>query len=264
MLPFLKEQGFAELSVQEPSTEVDEYTSDGTEEVQEQEYLTVAAQDKNVRKTTILFAVLFCSGLLCLGFMIKKSVPATAAAAEISAEELQVAEAISRFTGIRSEMFNRMDEIVKKFYEFSDVQQVSIGELTKNPFKYEIFLGGMAGMPDTKEIDLDIDVEIMNMQLLSIMRVPEGASSHLGSLQSGQPDVKSVCMIGDKILYEGDSIRGFKVCQIGDTFVRLELEEVGDGSESGEGHLEGSSSYEGKQDGTGARARPQIILKLVQ
>ena len=29
-------------------------------------------------------------------------------------------------------------------------------------------------------------------------------------------------MIGDKILYEGDSIKGFKVRQIGDNFVKLE------------------------------------------
>ena len=32
-----------------------------------------------------------------------------------------------------------MDEIVKKFYEFSDVVQVKVGELAKNPFEVEGF-----------------------------------------------------------------------------------------------------------------------------
>jgi len=31
-------------------------------------------------------------------------------------------------------------------------------------------------------------------------------------------------MIDDRILYEGDSIRAFKVCQIGDSSVKLESE----------------------------------------
>jgi hypothetical protein len=35
-------------------------------------------------------------------------------------------------------------------------------------------------------------------------------------------------MIGDKILYEGDSIRDFKVRRIGDSFVKLEWDPEGD------------------------------------
>ena len=33
-------------------------------------------------------------------------------------------------------------------------------------------------------------------------------------------------MIDDKILYEGDSIKGYKISQISDSFVKLELEGV--------------------------------------
>jgi len=33
-------------------------------------------------------------------------------------------------------------------------------------------------------------------------------------------------MIDDRILHEGDSIRGFKVCQIGDGFVKLKSGDV--------------------------------------
>ena len=36
------------------------------------------------------------------------------------------------------------------------------------------------------------------------------------------------CMVGSDILYEGDSVEGFKVREIGDTFVKLEWEPKGD------------------------------------
>jgi len=197
------------------------------------EYLTVAAQNKNARKSTMLLAVLFGMGLLCLWFMIKKSTPQTVTGAIISTEEAQIEMAIARLTGVRSEMFNRMDEIVKKFYEFSDVQQVKVDELVKNPFKHELFLVGVEEISDTEEGDFDIDAEMMrqrtkSMQLLSLMQSEQG----------------NCCMIDDKILYEGDLIKGFKVSQIGDGFVKLEWD---------------PSPSEGRDEG---RLGTQIILKL--
>ena len=42
-------------------------------------------------------------------------------------------------------MADRMDEIVQKFYEFSDVFQVKVGELAKNPFEVEGFVQGTQG-----------------------------------------------------------------------------------------------------------------------
>jgi hypothetical protein len=47
--------------------------------------------------------------------------------------------------------------------------------------------------------------EAKEMQLLSIM----------------QSDRGRCCMVGDKILYEGEYIKDFKVRQIGDSFVKL-------------------------------------------
>jgi hypothetical protein len=124
--------------------------------------------------------------------MIKRSAPQATAAAGVGAQELQIEEAITGFAGVRSEMFNRMGEIVKKFYQFSDVQQVDVHELVKNPFELEMFLG-----------DLE---EISRMQLLCIMQLEQD----------------NCCIIDDRILYEGDSIKGFKVCQISDSTVSLE------------------------------------------
>jgi len=172
-----------------------------------QEYVTVAARQKQVRKTTILLAVLFGIAAVCLWFMIKKSTP-QAATGSVGSEGTQIEKVVTRLTGVRSEMFNRMGEIVKKFYEFTNVQQVDVHELVKNPFELETLTGNEAKV-------FNRDAEMMrqqrlrqqtkNMQLLSIMQSDQGRC----------------CMIDDRILYEGDSIRSFEVRKISDTFVKL-------------------------------------------
>ncbi|MHC4653867.1 MAG: hypothetical protein ACYS91_02485 [Planctomycetota bacterium] len=210
MLSFMRDQGFNDSGEQETTKSSNGEAKKGqdlkspktADKAKEQQYLTVAAQGKKVRKMTMLLAVLFVIGLLCLLFMIRKSVPRTAAATSVNAEETQIEKAIARLTGVGSEMFKRMDQIVKKFYEFSDVRQVRVNELVKNPF--EIFLAEPSKIPDiTGTVDTDL-------QLKTIL----------------QTDKVYICMINDEILYEGDTIKGFKVVQISDDFVKLESEGV--------------------------------------
>jgi len=245
MLSFLREQRFGaggddpsrDSSEQEPLVAADTHAGDGTEQTQSQEYITVADKDKNVRKSTILLAVLFFAGLLCLWLMIKKSAPTTAAASATGAEESQIETAISRLTGVRSEMFNRMDEIVNKFYQFSSVQQVGVGELVKNPFRHDISLGNVrAG--DSERGDSATDARMMQER----MREQTKGLELLSIMRSGEDGSSQCCMIDDRILYEGDLIRGFSVCQIGDNFVKLkwqrdQLESLETGPKSGEEHL---------------------------
>ena len=169
-------------------------------------YFSVAARAKNARKSTMLLGVLFVTGLFCLWFMINSSAPQAASGEVVSGEESRIEQAIARLTGVRSEMFNRMDEIVKKFYEFSDVQQVQVNELVKNPFAYEIFLGNVEEISDNEGGQReDSRQSAASMQLMSLM----------------QSDAGNSCMIDDMILYEGDTIKGFKVIQISDIFVKL-------------------------------------------
>jgi len=105
-------------------------------------------------------------------------------------------------------MTGQMDEVVKKFYQFSDVQQVNADELVKDPFGPEI----RDSMPDVGySTRIENRESRHEMQLLGIIRTQKGYC----------------CMIDDSILYEGDSIGGFKVRQISDSFVRLES---GDGA----------------------------------
>ncbi|MHC4423942.1 MAG: hypothetical protein ACYSWR_04665 [Planctomycetota bacterium] len=125
MLSFIREQELEDSLPQKPPASAGGTAADGTKEAQEQEYLTVAAHKKNARKSTMLLAALFAAGLLCLFFMIRKSTPQTTMAAAANTEQTQIEAAIARLTGVRSEMFDRMDGIVRKFYEFSDVQQIN-------------------------------------------------------------------------------------------------------------------------------------------
>jgi hypothetical protein len=108
-------------------------------------------------------------------------------------------------------MFNSMDEIVNKFYEFSNVLQVQVNELVKNPFELELFLASLRGKASSEGKNLSIEAEMIlrqqmkDLQLWSIMQSEQG----------------NCCMIDDKILYKGDTIKGFKVIEIGDSFVKL-------------------------------------------
>lgn len=221
MLSFMREQGFEDSGAQEiPKSSKGAAKKGGAvnsndppaEKEKEQQYLTVAAQGQNVRKMTMLLVALFVIGLLALLLMIRKSVPQSAAATTVGTEESQIEKAIARLTGAGSEMFKRMDQIVKKFYEFSDVEQVRVYELMKNPFEHQIFLAEDDETSDSTKAELMRQLRLKQgkdgLQLKTICQTEQGNS----------------CMINDKVLYEGDIIKGFKVRQIGDDFVKLELE----------------------------------------
>lgn len=222
MLSFLREQDFGGSSdKQAPQSSYDKaggQDNASAGNTQEQQYLTVAAKGKNVHKMTMLLAVLFGIGLLGLVFMIKKSVPGTAAASSTSAEETQIEKAIERLTGVGSELFSRMDQIVKKFYEFSDVRQVGVNELVKNPFEYEMFLTG-------KGKNTDMTGKEPSDEFIMRQRIEQGTRG-FKLFAICQTEQGNFCMINDKILYEGDSIKEYKVSQIGDDFVKLEFEGV--------------------------------------
>ena len=210
MLSFLRDQEVQPIEPQNANQPVQ-----STVQGQDQEYFTVTTDKNKTRKSTIALAVLFGIGVLCLWFMIKKSSPQTATAASPGAEETEIEMAITRLTGVKSEMFRGIEKIVNKFYEFSKVQQIEVNELLKNPFKIELFLGNLKNASNTGLKDSDINAEQIrqqrlkqqtkDMQLVSIM-------------QSGQGNC---CMIDDTILSEGDSIRGFTVLKIGDSSVKL-------------------------------------------
>jgi preprotein translocase subunit SecG len=227
MLSFMREQGAGGLpskaggkaTAEGKASAEGKPPGDGTGTSEEQEYLTVAAKDSSVRKSTTLLAVLFVIGMLCLWYMIRKSGPSTASAGA-KTEEKNIAVAITRITGVKSEMFNRMGEIVNKFYEFSDVPQVEVRELQKNPFELELFLAGL-GRKLEDQTDLTIDPEAVRRR--QIKQQAEGLQLY-SIMQSEQGNC---CMIDNKLLYKGDLIQGFEVSQISDSGVSLKWVESG-------------------------------------
>ena len=220
MLSFLQEQSNGELPAQkadgtgaEPASRVNKSG--------EQEYLTVAEHGKRTRRSTIVLAALFITGLCCLWFMIKKTTPQAASAAVDDAEEVKLESAITR---VKTEVFGRMDQIVNKFYEFSDVLQVQVGELVKNPFRLELFLDSVKEDMETQNAAPEIDVEELWKQ--HIKQKAEGLE--LSSIMQSDSDRGNCCMVGNSILYKGDCVEGFKVIEIGDDFVKLEWESKAD------------------------------------
>jgi len=217
MLSFLKDQNDGNLPTEKQEKQAGplQGAAKGADTPQEQEYFTVATHESRTRKSTVVLAVFFIIGMLCLWFMIRKSAPKAASAETVNGEEAKLEAAVARLTGVKSEVFNSMDGLVKKFYEFSDVLQVQVSELVKNPFKLELDPPEIKEEPVIEAAGPEVDSlallrqrmiqKTRDMQLLSIMRTDRG----------------DCCMIGSRILYEGDRIDDFRVSVIGDNLVKL-------------------------------------------
>ncbi len=183
-----------------------------------QEYLTVATNRQTLRRSTLILAALVGVGLVCLLVMIRRSQPQAAGAAP-TGDPSKIEAAITRLTGVRSEMAGRMDEVVQKFYEFSDVVQVKVSELSKNPFEVEGFakdLKTATAVDDPQAQEMirrqRVEQKAKTLKLLSVMRSEQG----------------DCCMINDAILRQGDIIEGFRIVKIGGTFVELAWPSSGD------------------------------------
>jgi len=216
MLSFMREQGGASSSGPQAKRSGQSGGQTSSEDGA-QEFLTVATNRSKLRKSTILVVILVTIGLVCLWFMIRKSQPESASAKQVDEEETRLEAAIGRLTGVSSEMVNKMDRIVKKFYEFSDVFQVQVGELVKDPFEVEIFAKDIkdhvVSNEDTAALiqERRMKEQAATLQFLSVMQSADG----------------NACMINDRILREGDRIEGFVVTRIGSDFVLLTWQEGG-------------------------------------
>ncbi|MBN1360010.1 MAG: hypothetical protein JW993_05435 [Sedimentisphaerales bacterium] len=209
MLSFMREQGAADL----PADQARARDAGGSERGEPQEYLTVAANSKNLRRSTIFVMILVAIGLACLGYMIRKSQPQMASAEPVD-DENKIEVAISRLTGVSAEMVSRMDEIVQRFYEFSEVFQIGVGELAKNPFEVEAFASaaneeGSKGEEEKAKAAQAARESVKQranaLKLLSVMRTDQG----------------NCCMINDRILQQGDIVEGFTIAAIRSDSVEL-------------------------------------------
>lgn len=211
MLAFMKDQKLEDATMQD---------SPGNKPggPEGQQYFTVATRRKHVRKSTYLLSMVFVVGLMSLIFMIKQSSPQKAEA-DVDATEVKIEVAIRRITGISTQMFDRMDQIVHEFYEFSNFQQVKVNELVKNPFAYDMLLGTPVATGNEGNDRIDA-AALMRQQ--AILRAKD-----LKLVSIIKSDTRSCCMINDQIVYQGGSIEGFKVEQITENTVVLVWEQPG-------------------------------------
>ncbi len=188
----------------EPQDKPSGETSDNS-----QEYLTVADRKGQLRQSTYLLAALFVIGVFCLFFMIKKSSPSAASAKNPSAEKSQqskIEAAIAKITGVHSQVFDSLEKIVKKFYEFADFEQINVGELSKNPFRQEDMIPNIR----TDKERFEPVITQGELELLTIMSDEKGIC----------------CMINDKLLRKGDMINGLTVEEITENSVSLTTDET--------------------------------------
>jgi hypothetical protein len=219
MLSFMREQGGGNVAgAQGAGTSPAQGPTPEKED--SQEFLTVAVTRGKLRRSTIVVAVLVAVGLAGLGYMIRQSRPEAAFGKAASEEEKNIEVAIGRLTGVSSEMVSRMDEIVDKFYEFSDVSQVEVGELVKNPFEVASYMGAIKEEVTSTQDDAGraalirrqrLKERAKNLKLLSVMRSDDG----------------NACMINDRILRQGDTIDGLVITKIGANSVLLALDSTG-------------------------------------
>ena len=134
MLSYLKEG--QSKSPAAPQTQTDAAGEDAALSRQD-DYLTVSGHGQKLRQSTLLLMALFAVGVLGVWFMIKKTTPAQAAAANDD-DQMQIEAAIAQLNGMQSEMNTQMDSVVGRFYQYSNVGQIGVNELKKNPFKREI------------------------------------------------------------------------------------------------------------------------------
>jgi preprotein translocase subunit SecG len=213
MLSFMREQG-AGNAAESAAADTGPQNARSPDSTGPQEFLTVATTRKSLRRSTMVVVILLVVGLVCLWMMIRRVQPQAAAAQQGQAEQARIEDAIGRLTGASTEMVDRMDAIVKKFYEFSDVFQVKASELAKNPFEVEGFVKDFKGIVVVAEDPLAqaemvrrqrLQQQALTLRLVSIMRAESGPC----------------CMINDQVLRQGERIEDFTVRQIGSNFVEL-------------------------------------------
>jgi len=183
----------------------DQYSEDEQEKNEtvdgDNEYLTTSVQKTNVKRGTLIVIGLFVIGAVGLFLMIKKSTPQTASAVTVESNN-EIDMAIAKLSGIKAEMFKRMDNIAKKFEEFSSTNQVAVDDLQRNPFKMHSINDTFSNSMKRKT---QRSVTKTAFELDSIMQSPDG----------------NFCMIDGNIFYIGDYVNEYKVTEIGRDHVKL-------------------------------------------
>lgn len=166
------------------------------------DYLKPSSSEKKVKNGTVILTVVFLIGVASLFLVIKKFGPSEASAA-LSADELKIESAIAKLTGSKAAINSKMNDIVDRISSLSNVEQVSVEQLRRNPFQ----LFGSNGVDIRSFIDSDLSET--GLKLWSIMD-SKGEKS---------------CMVNDRIYKLGDCIGRYTVKRIDEGVVELAVGE---------------------------------------
>lgn len=204
MLSFMKEDGNQNI-VPESSKVVETLKDvDDQEEIRTEDYLVPSAFQKKVKYSTLILGIVFVIGVLSLFMMIKKSTPAQAKAG-LSDQELKIESAIAKLTGSKTQMNGKMNDIVNMIASLSDVKQVKVGELKKNPFSKRNSFKSSVSKPGFISNLISKKNGSKGLKLWSIM----------------ESDHEKSCMINGEILKENDTFESYTVKKIGNGFVDM-------------------------------------------
>ena len=187
----------------------------------DQDYLTPQAGEKTVKQTSMLLICLFVIGGLVLLFMIKKTTPASALAGQ-DESQMQLETAIAQLTGATQDMPDQMKKIVKRFYDFSNVTQVRVADLNKNPFNHVKVQ--IQSEPICAQ-DASIAGSVLKQGIMDVSNdreLPQKSSSEPRLYGVMKFDKVYCCLINDFLLYEGDMYGNQKIKKITDEAVVLQ------------------------------------------
>ncbi len=175
-------------------------------------FLTISGRDQSIRKSTAFVTSLFILASIGLVTMAKKSHIQTAGATPVVDSKTQIEMAISRVTGVSSKMTLRMDEIVQKFYEFSDVFQVKVADLNKNPFELALVAA---------DFDANEKKPVQEKQVASLLNQFNADRQKLSLVCIMKSESSACCMMNGMLLESGQSVDGFLVEDIQSDHVQL-------------------------------------------
>ncbi len=169
----------------------------GGSDASDQDFLVPSSSGKKVKYSTVILGVVFLVGAALLFFMITKFGPGEAKAG-LSEDELKIESAIAKLSGSKVAINDRMNNIVDRISSLSEVEQVSVDELKRNPFKQ-----------DSDGVDVgsfsESDISASGLRLWSVME------------SSGEKS----CMINERLYQVGDRVGNYTVKRIGEGFVEL-------------------------------------------
>lgn len=162
------------------------------------EFLTTSVDQASVKKSTMILIAIFIVVAGSLMLMIKSATPQSATAAQATQTDNQIEIAIAKLSGIKADIFSKMDDIARKFEEASDIEQVEVSQLKKNPFGSNFLANSVRKSRQSNNSG-------SYFQLDSIIQSDDG----------------NFCMIDGDVYNQGDTVQSYLVKEIGKDFVRL-------------------------------------------